>query len=94
MEKQWQLGDEGLNEAFEGLPEEEQLRLANEMNRRLEANTKHIEVEADSLARRNAAMRDLLQRRRQFLERLSLLRDELRAEDEAFRQESERLLAA
>lgn len=94
MEKQWQMGDEGLAEAFESLPQEEQMRLAAEMDRRLEHHTNTLRAQADEMERRNEALRDLLKRRREFVERLKRLRDEVRAEDEAFRRESERLLAA
>ena len=94
MEKQWQLGDEGLTEAFESLSPDEQKRLSDEMNQRLDASNAQLQLKAEELSKRNEALCALLLRRHQFLNRLKSLRDELRAEDEAFRLESERLLAA
>jgi ketosteroid isomerase-like protein len=94
MEKQWRLNDEGLAEAFEFLSQDDKARLLADMDRNIEASAQKMHLEADELARRNQSLRELLERRRQFLERLKTIRDEVRAEDEAFRRESEQLLAA
>ena len=70
MKTEWQRGDEGGAEAFNVLPLAEKQRLAAEMERRLEFNTEKVRAETAALARRNQLLRELLERRHQFLARL------------------------
>lgn len=80
-------------EDFGALPAAERARLVAEQEASEWAAIERTREERLSLEARNQEISALLERRRAFVERLELLREEIRVENETFQRESERLLA-
>lgn len=88
------MKNDDIIDNFGELPAEEQARLITQQEANEWAAIEGMKEERLSLEARNQEINGLLERRRAFVKRLELLREEIRAENEVFRRESERLLAA
>lgn len=88
------MKNDDIIENFGELPAQERARLVAEQEANEWAAIERMKQERMILAARNEEASALLERRRAFVQRLELLREEIRAENEAFQRDSERLLAA
>ena len=88
------MNNEEIVENFGVLSAEERARLVAQQEANEWAAIERMKQEHLNLEARNREIEALLERRRAFAKRLEQLRAEIRAENEAFQRESERLLAA
>lgn len=92
--KLWVMENDDIIENFGALPADERARLVAQQQANEWAAIERMKEKRLKLAAQNEELRALLKRRQAFVEKLVALREEIRAENEAFERESERILAA